>query len=88
MRKYYTVKMLRNKLNELIEAGMGERAVSFEMIDNEDGYDGDFVLVGVVDTRDALETAIYLRPTAPNENNAEWNKIEAEGNRRLDEEEL
>jgi hypothetical protein len=79
--------MLRNKLNDLIEVGMGERAVSFEMVSYEDGYDGDYVLVCEVSTKDALETAIYLRPTTPDKNNEEWDKIEAEGNRRLEKEE-
>jgi hypothetical protein len=87
MRQYYTVEQLRNKMNDLIECGMGERAVSFPITEYEDGYTGDYVLVGAVDTRDALETAIYLQPLDPSADCYEWNKIEDEGNRRLDEEE-
>lgn len=87
MRRYYTVAELRGKLDALIEQGMGERAVSFPITEYEDGYSGDYVLVGAVDTRDALETAIYLRPLEPSADWYEWNKIEDEGNRRLEQEE-
>ena len=84
--KYFTVNELREELNRLIERGMGERAVSFPKIYEDDGYEGDFVLVGEVDTKDALETAIYLQPPKPNDNNQLWDEIEEEGNRRLDKE--
>lgn len=83
----FTVKTLAMELERLCKKGMGDRAVSFPMVESEDGYDGHYVLVNQVDTRDALEVAVYLLPyTDPNENNEKWDEIEEEGNRRLDEE--
>jgi hypothetical protein len=83
----FTVKTLAMELERLCEKGMGDRVVSFPMIEIDEGYDGDFVLINEVDTRDALEVAVYLLPyTDPNENNEKWQEIEEEGNRRLDEE--
>ena len=84
--RYFTVKQLRDELDHLVERGMGERAVSFSMVCDDEGYDGDFVLVDKVDTKDALETAIYLLPPKPEVNNFLWDEIEEEGNRRLEEE--
>ena len=87
MRKYFTVRELRNTLDALTALGMGDRAVSFSIAEHEDGYLGDYILVGEVSTKDALETAIYLLPLSAEDDSAEWIKIEEEGNRRLDEEE-
>lgn len=84
--KYFTVKELYDKLGHLVESGMGKRAVSFSMVCGDEGYDGDYVLVGKVDTKDALETAIYLLPPKPEANNLLWEEIEEEGNRRLEKE--
>lgn len=83
----FTIKALAMELERLCEKGMGDRVVSFPMVESEDGYDGNYVLVNEVDTKDALEVAVYLLPYEdPNENNEKWNKVEEEGNRRLDEE--
>ena len=83
----FTVKTLAMELERLCEKGMGDRVVSFPMVEPEDGYDGHYVLVNEVDTRDAIEVAVYLLPYAdPKENNEKWDEVEEEGNRRLDEE--
>ena len=83
----FTVKTLAMELERLCEKGMGDRVVSFPMIEFDEGYDGHYVLVNQVDTRDALEVAIYLQPyDNPNENNEKWDEVEEEGNRRLEEE--
>ena len=83
----FTVKTLAMELERLCKKGLGDRVVSFPMIEFDEGYGGNYVLVNEVDTRDALEVAVYLLPyTDPNENNEKWNEVEEEGNRRLDEE--
>ena len=85
--KHLTVRKLRDELNRLIECGMGDRAVSFPVCEYDEGWSGDYLLVGRVDTRDALEVAVYLKPLSVQEDTEEWNIIEEEGNRRLDDEE-
>ena len=83
----FTVKTLAMELERLCEKGMGDRVVSFPIIEPDVEYDGDYVLVNEVNTKDALEVAVYLLPYEnPNENNEKWNEVEEEGNRRLDEE--
>lgn len=83
----FTVKTLAMELERLCEKGMGDRVVSFPLVDCEDGYDGDYVLVNEVDTRDTLEVAVYLKPYEdPNTDKEKWDEVEEEGNRRLDEE--
>ena len=83
----FTVKTLAMELERLCEKGMGDRVVSFPMVEYDEGYDGNYVLVNEVDTRDALEVAVYLQPYYdPKENNKKWDEVEEEGNRRLEEE--
>lgn len=82
----FTVKTLAMELERLCKKGMSDRVVSFPMVEPNDGYDGHYILVNEVDTRDALEVAVYLLPYAdPNENNEKWDEVEEEGNRKLDE---
>jgi hypothetical protein len=83
----FTVKTLAMELERLCDKGMGDRAVSFPIVETEDGYDGHYILVNEVNTKDALEVAVYLLPYAdPNENNEKWGEVEETGNRRLEEE--
>ena len=84
--KHLTVRKLRDELDRLIECGMGDRAVSFPICEYEDGWSGDYVLVGHVATNDALEVTVYLKPLDVDTDRAEWDVIEEEGNRKLDEE--
>jgi hypothetical protein len=79
-----TVKVLKQQLEQLIANGMGDRVVSFSKIDNNDDYVGDYVLARKVDTKDALEVAVYLQPFDPITDSELWDKVEAEGNARLD----
>ncbi len=85
--KHLTVKKLRDELDRLIECGMGDRAVSFPICECDEGWDGDYVLVGHIATNDVLEVAVYLKPLDVDTDRAEWDVIEEEGNRKLDEEE-
>lgn len=74
--KHLTVSKMRDLLDELIAAGLGDRAVAFPIIDYDEGYDGDYVLVKEIDTRDCLEIAVYLRPLDDTTDCQEWDELE------------
>lgn len=74
--KHLTVSKMRDLLDELIAKGMGDRAVAFPIIDYDEGYDGDYVLVKEVDPRDCLEIAVYLRPLDDTTDCQEWDELE------------
>lgn len=74
--KHLTVNKLRNLLDELIADGMGERAVAIPIIDYDEGYDGDYVLVKDINTKDCLEIAVYLRPLDDLTDCQEWEQME------------
>jgi hypothetical protein len=73
----YTVKTLKDQLEELITQGFGDRVVAFPILDDDIGYAGDFVLVREVDTRDQLEVAVYLGCYKPEKDSELWEEIEA-----------
>lgn len=73
----YTVKTLKAQLEKLIAQGLGNRIVVFPVLDDEDGYAGDYVLVSEVDTRDCLEVAVYLKCYKPGKDSELWEEIEA-----------
>ena len=74
-------------LTALSSAAWGGRAVSFPICEYDEGWDGDFVLVGRVDTNDVLEVTVYLKPLDVDTDRAEWDVIEDAGYHQLDEEE-
>lgn len=74
--KHLTVNKLRNLLDELIADGMGERAVAIPIIDYDEGYDGDYVLIKDINTKDCLEIAVYLRPLDDTTDCKEWEQME------------
>lgn len=76
MARYFTVKTLKEHLERLTEQGFGDRAISFPQIEEDEGYSGTYVLVNRIDTRDAIETAVYLMPFDPATNNELWDEIE------------
>lgn len=73
----YTVKTLKDQLEKLIVEGLEDRVVAFPILDDDIGYDGDFVLVSEVDTRDCLEIAVYLRCYKPEKDSKLWKEVEA-----------
>ena len=85
--KHLTVKKLRDELDRLIERGMGDRAVAFPICEYDEGWDGDFVLVGHIATDDVLEVTVYLKPLDVDTDRAEWDVIEDASYRQPDEEE-
>ena len=74
--KYLNVRKLRDILNDLIEEGMGDRAVAFPVCEYEEGWAWDFILVDKVRTNDALESAVYLIPMDVNKDRKTWAEIE------------
>lgn len=74
--KHLTVNKLRNLLDELIADGMGERAVAIPIIEYDEGYDGDYVLVKDINTKDCYEIAVYLRPLDTTTDHQEWDRME------------
>ncbi len=83
--KTMTVATLKEELERLCAKGLGDRVVSFPK-DDDDDYEGDFILIAEVDTKDALEVAVYLTPHSAEDNNAIWAEVEAIGEARLEEE--
>lgn len=73
----YTVKTLKAQLEKLIAQGLGDRIVVFPVLDVEDGYAGDYVLVSEVDTKDNLELVVYLECYNPEEDSELWSAVEA-----------
>lgn len=73
----YTVKTLKDQLEELIIQGFGDRVVAFPILDDDIGFAGDFVLVSGVDTRDQLDVAVYFRCYKPEKDIELWNEVEA-----------
>lgn len=73
---YYNVRRLRDKLNELIECGMGDRAVSFPIHEYDEGWAGDYILIKDICTNDLAEIAVYLTPHSPVVDEKVWKYLE------------
>lgn len=82
--KYINVRKLRDILNDLIEEGMGDRAVAFPVCEYEDGWAGDYILVDKVRTKDMLECAVYLTPMDVDKDRKTWEEIEEKACEALD----
>ena len=82
--KYLNVRKLRDILNDLIEEGMGDRAVAFPVCEYEEGWSGDYILVDRIKTNDVLESAVYLAPMDVNKNRETWAEIEEKAQEALD----